>query len=187
MSKSEAVKRWRHATKRRMVKAMGDCCQICGYDKCIEALSFHHIDPTIKSFSFGSISSSPKAWHEIVAELKKCVLLCHNCHSELHYGLATLPETYATFDENMIDYKKAEIVISQKREIVKCPICDVEMPNYKTYCSHQCAAKGRGKVDWDSIDLPELLKIYPSIVAVSEHLNISDAAVHKRMKKLGLK
>ena len=49
-NKSEAVKIWRKNTKQKMIKAMGNHCQICNYNKCPEALELHHIDPSEKEF-----------------------------------------------------------------------------------------------------------------------------------------
>ena len=67
------------------VNHMGGSCNSCGYSKCIEALEFHHIDPLNKDFS---ISSANKSWDKIKIELGKCVMLCANCHRELHNSLA---------------------------------------------------------------------------------------------------
>ncbi|MEY4334993.1 MAG: phage FelixO1, partial [Bacteroidota bacterium] len=36
---------WRKRTKQKLVEHKGGCCEICGYNKCIEALEFHHKDP----------------------------------------------------------------------------------------------------------------------------------------------
>jgi biotin operon repressor len=41
-------------------------------------------------------------------------------------------------------------------------------------------------VDWDSIDL-KVLYASKSIVQIAEELGCSDVAVHKKLKKLGLK
>lgn len=67
----------------------GNKCMICGYNKCRDALVFHHRDPLAKEF--GISKSKTIAWSKVRAELDKCVLLCHNCHSEVHAGLAKLP------------------------------------------------------------------------------------------------
>ena len=107
MSKnSDAVKRWRKNTKRRIIESMGGKCQICGYDNCDSALALHHIDPNEKEISFGAIRANPKNWLSIVEELRKCILLCHNCHSEIHANVTKLPEQYTIFDENYIEYKQ---------------------------------------------------------------------------------
>lgn len=65
------------------VQYKGSKCSICGYDKCIEALEFHHIDPTIKEFSI-SVDGNTRSFEEIKKELDKCMLVCSNCHKEIH-------------------------------------------------------------------------------------------------------
>ena len=86
-SKSEHVKKWRRVTKNRMVESMGGKCQCCGYNKCSDALEFHHIDSNGKEMALGASRASPKAWIKIVEELRKCILVCSNCHKEIHYNL----------------------------------------------------------------------------------------------------
>lgn len=61
-------------------------CSICGYFKCLKALEFHHLDPKKKLFSL-SRSSSRYSHKEITDELDKCVIVCSNCHKEIHDGL----------------------------------------------------------------------------------------------------
>lgn len=185
MSKqSEAVKKWRNNFKNRVIDAMGGKCVICGYSKCPHALALHHLDPSEKDFSLGAIRASPKNWVAITNELKKCILLCHNCHSEIHCEMINLPEIYATFNEEYLDYKKFEN--KSKHLIDLCPICGQLKPSQFKYCSSSCSSKSRYKVDWDNIDLVEELKT-KSILKLSEEIGCSDGAVHKRMKKLGLK
>jgi len=61
-------------------------CAICGYNKCIEALDFHHVNPKDKSFSL-NIAGTHHKNKDIVGELNKCILLCKNCHAETHYKM----------------------------------------------------------------------------------------------------
>jgi hypothetical protein len=79
----------RQKTKRRAVALMGGKCVICGYDRCIAALTFHHINPTEKELEFGSYSI---AWSRVEEELKKCILVCNRCHVEIHTGLISIPQ-----------------------------------------------------------------------------------------------
>jgi hypothetical protein len=81
-SKKEAVKLWRQKTKERIVEAFGSSCAICGYNKYNGSLALHHLDPNKKDFGFGKIRANPKSWETIVQELRKCIMVCHNCHSE---------------------------------------------------------------------------------------------------------
>jgi len=91
MSKSSrAVIEWRKRTKARIVDSMGGKCAICGYKKHHEVLELHHMDPSKKKFSFGSIRANPKSWSTIVEELRKCVLLCSNCHKEVEAGYVNI-------------------------------------------------------------------------------------------------
>lgn len=64
----------------------GGRCQNCGYDRCAEALEFHHIENSEKDFGI-SARGYTRSWLKIRQELDKCVLLCANCHRELHAGL----------------------------------------------------------------------------------------------------
>jgi len=66
-------------------------CSRCGYDKCGAALDFHHLDPSKKDFTIASRVSVAK--ETLLIELAKCVILCRNCHSELHAGVWDIPST----------------------------------------------------------------------------------------------
>ena len=67
-----------------IVGLKGGECFLCGYDKCVAALEFHHTDPSQKDFEIS------KRWsmtdERIKAEIDKCVLICSNCHAEVHYN-----------------------------------------------------------------------------------------------------
>ncbi len=160
-----------------MIESMGGCCQICGYDRCESALHFHHLDPNEKDFGFAQIRASIKAWATIVEELRKCVLLCGNCHAEVHDDLVTVPKDAARFDERYLDYKKM-LKDEQKRT---CPVCQEDKLFYGKTCSKQCAGKLRGKIDWDAIDLIAL-KETKTFQEIGDMLGCSDAAVRKRYK-----
>ena len=55
----------------------------CGYNKCSEALEFHHKNPEEKDFNL-SDRNLILDWQEIKKELDKCILVCANCHREIH-------------------------------------------------------------------------------------------------------
>lgn len=71
-------------TKLKAVEYKGGKCIVCGYNKSIRALQFHHLDPSQKDFG---ISGSTKSFEKLKPELDKCVLLCSNCHAEVHDNL----------------------------------------------------------------------------------------------------
>lgn len=80
------VNRRRKKIKEMAVQRKGGCCVICKYDKCNSALEFHHLDPAIKSFNI-SLKGYVKSWEVVKAEVDKCILVCRNCHAEIHAGL----------------------------------------------------------------------------------------------------
>lgn len=58
-------------------------CAKCGYNKYSGALDFHHIDPSTKERRV-TASMFYSNSYTIKKELKKCILVCKNCHYELH-------------------------------------------------------------------------------------------------------
>jgi len=79
------------ANRRRKVKAMavahmGGKCVKCGYNKCIAALEFHHLDPAQKDFNLAR-KGYTFSWDRVREEVEKCILVCANCHREIHHEL----------------------------------------------------------------------------------------------------
>ena len=89
--------RRRYLIKQAAVQYLGGKCAICGYDKTLAALEVHHRDPQEKDF----VISATLNWDRIVPELDKCVLLCANCHREVHDGWH--PE-YLDIDDDEYDF-----------------------------------------------------------------------------------
>lgn len=179
-NKSEYVKKWRRNTKKRIVDAFGGKCCICGYDKCVEALELHHLNPKEKEFSFGNIRANIQSWGKIVNELKKCICVCSNRHKEIHYMKIEI-KTPIMFNEEFTEYRKEKHI-----EHDKCPVCKKDKPIVNKYCSKSCAAKMSRKVDWDNIDLKLMIEQKMPYVLIAEKIGVSDVAVRKRAKKLGL-
>ena len=71
--------------KIELIKSLGGGCQHCKYNTNITSLVFHHKDPKEKSFEINGWAFRNKPVKVLLAESKKCLLLCHNCHFELHY------------------------------------------------------------------------------------------------------
>lgn len=79
----------RHNIKLQCIKYKGGKCICCGYDKYHGSLDFHHTNPNKKDFSvsrFKSLDFNEK----LKQELDKCVLVCKNCHGEIHGGVIIL-------------------------------------------------------------------------------------------------
>ena len=54
------------------------------YNKCNAVLDFHHVNSKDKKFSLqcAAMNRSPS---NIITEVNKCILLCSNCHREIHH------------------------------------------------------------------------------------------------------
>jgi excisionase family DNA binding protein len=87
--RAEAVSRRRRLVKATLVAEAGGRCALCGYERYVGALHFHHRDRASKSFSIAQDGAS-RSLERARAEAAKCVLLCANCHAEVEGGVATI-------------------------------------------------------------------------------------------------
>jgi hypothetical protein len=88
---SEAVSRRRREVKRILVEEAGGRCRLCGYDRHVAALEFHHLDRAAKEFHL-SKDGVARSLKRARAEAAKCILLCANCHAEVEAGYTPVPE-----------------------------------------------------------------------------------------------
>lgn len=138
-------KRMAYNRKITLINMFGGCCQSCGYKKCLRALTFHHNDRKTKKFVVNHSTLQSKNWELILNEVKKCSLLCSNCHIEFH---SNEDNTY-TFDET--DLKEYQIR-SKKLEPVSsyCKTCNkeyIQTTNQSKYCSIKCGSISHRKVN----------------------------------------
>jgi hypothetical protein len=87
--RSEAVSARRRRVKELLVNEAGGRCVVCGYDRYIGALEFHHRDPSQKEFHLG-LGGLTRSLEKMRAEAAKCSLVCSNCHAEIEGGVVTL-------------------------------------------------------------------------------------------------
>lgn len=90
----EQCRKDRVVARRRKIKALlveeaGGRCALCGYDRYVGALQFHHLDPETKLFGLG-VRGVARSLERCREEARKCVLLCANCHAEVEAGVATV-------------------------------------------------------------------------------------------------
>ena len=74
--------------RRRLIDLLGGKCLKCGYDKCPEAMDFHHRDSEQKEDMVSNLLLG--RFERALEEAQKCDLLCCRCHRELHAEQATL-------------------------------------------------------------------------------------------------
>lgn len=76
------VTNFRRNRKKKLVDFFGGKCVKCGYNKCLGALQFHHVDRKTKKFELSSTQIT-RNWELLLEEAKKCILVCSNCHAEI--------------------------------------------------------------------------------------------------------
>jgi len=89
--RQDAVARRRRKVKEILVREAGGACVLCGYQRYLGGLHFHHRDPAEKSFGV-SVDGVARSLERARAEARKCVLLCSNCHAEVEGGVALIPD-----------------------------------------------------------------------------------------------
>lgn len=116
----------------------GGACEICGYCKNIAALEFHHINPEEKKFNVDMRKFSNMNLEKLEAELEKCILVCANCHRELHNKNLTMenvPILLENVDKTTFSNRGGQI----------CPTCGKRFKKSKgkIYCSKECRMKAK--------------------------------------------
>lgn len=174
------LKNWRTKVLFELKKAFQSRCGMCGYDKCTQALEFHHLDPSAKDFAISS--GTKNNWSLLVSEAQKCVLLCSNCHREVHNGVAEVTEATLRFDSS-----KLEFSLEKLKTHLPCPVCGKEKTKHRQFCSKDCSFKQREKGSrWEQFDLERHLNEGLSYEKIGKIAGVTGAAVKKRALKLGL-
>ena len=135
------VKDSRKRRKEDIVYVMGGHCQICGYNKAITALELHHLNPEEKEFGIGAILN--KDWELMNSEIQKCILVCANCHREIHEGLITndLKSSYDVNKANEISERINRLKHHQDRYCPKCGEIISQKAKYCPKCAHEMQQK----------------------------------------------
>lgn len=110
---TEATQKRRDKVKVLAVAYKGGKCQCCGYNTFIGSLEFHHTNPNEKDFGISS-KGYTRSWDKVSSELDKCVLVCSNCHREIHAGIRPCPEIKEG-DNNAVKIAEEEFEESYNR------------------------------------------------------------------------
>lgn len=87
--RSDYVDKRRKKVKQQAVEYKGGCCERCGYDNYVGALEFHHRNPSEKDFGIAH-KGNTMSWEKMKVELDKCIMVCANCHREVHEEIRTV-------------------------------------------------------------------------------------------------
>lgn len=155
-----AVIKCRKQNREDILYIHGNKCNICGYNKYNGALEFHHLDKNEKDFDVSSRNIS--SFERGLEESKKCILLCSNCHKEVHAGIIDVI-LKTSYDEN------AEKIIRSVRAQRQ------EQCNQKKY-----------KVEHPSRDTLKFMVRNKTFVECEKIFGVSAAAIKKWLKKENL-
>lgn len=171
LHESQAI-RWTDR-KRKTVELKGGKCCICGYCKNLAALQFHHLDSDDKNYEWTQLRL--RKWKDIIVELNKCILVCANCHLEIHY-----PDLGVSTSINDNNFLNKDI-----KATGECPVCNE--PVFGTrFCSVPCAKVGKRKVVRPTSDELKLLIEQNSYCELGRKFGVSDNAIRKWAKGYGL-
>jgi len=164
--------------KIQAIEYKGGKCK-CGYNKCHNALQFHHRDPTNKDSDWRYLRK--RSWDFIKTELDKCDLLCANCHAEVHHDDDKLKETLEWLNDRKrkpANYKNGN-----------CENCGKQFNRNRNnrkskYCGVKCSGKAQEKADYPN-DL-EFIKMVDDLgqSAVGRNLGVSANSIKKRYRKI---
>ena len=173
------VKNFRSRLKERATYVLGEKCQICGYNKCIAALEFHHVNPEEKEITFSG--NTNRSWEITRKEIQKCTLLCANCHREAHNGFIDMDSLLSSFSEERAKEIDELVRLTKIGKIWYCKECGVEVTRGNTRCA-SCAAKDRRvTIDKERPTREELKQLIrtTSFVELGRRYGVSDNAIRK--------
>lgn len=181
---SKRTRIFRRNKKAILIEIAGGRCAICGYNKCQSALEFHHIDKDQKEFNI----SSPHNFslEKCLKELKKCILVCSNCHREIHAGLLDNINLWDLQYYN--EYLAKEELDKLKSKEYFCNLCGKKIKYKAKYCI-DC----RKKYIWNSptTERPSKEKLKylirnKTFTEIGKMYNLSDNAIRKWCDKYNL-
>lgn len=157
--------------KMDVVERFGGECKLCGYKRCINALEFHHLEDKQEAPSYIIMRWS---WERAKKELEKCIMVCANCHRELHY-----------IDKNIDPINLAP----PSWRVHNCHYCqkEYETRNEKQkFCSQVCVKRHQSKPERpDKEELRHLIRTLPQR-RVALMLNVSQSTIRKWCNNYGI-
>jgi hypothetical protein len=164
--------------KLEIVNSLGGGCSICKYDKNLSALEFHHLNPNKKSFKLDLRKLANTEINLITEELKKCILVCSNCHREIH-NVGLNKENYLTFlESDKLSFSNPKVI-----KQTKCLNCNntFKKSRGKKFCSNECYYNDKKYPTKEKV--LELYKVLKSWDKVANNFNLTRKIIQNIRKK----
>lgn len=177
---SQATSDFRRRRKINLIKVCGNKCNLCGYNKTISALEFHHINPEEKEYNIAAKGTC----HQLETDLKevqKCILVCANCHREIHENMYSQTEL---LNKRIYLEDIANELIKDRNNLQQathyyCKTCGKEITRGAIYCS-ECVKETR-KIIQNRPSREELKKMIRTMpfTHIGKMYGISDNSIRK--------
>ena len=179
---------FRRRRKENLVRVCGNKCSICGYNKLKSALEFHHIDPTQKSYGVGANGNCHDLEKDLL-EIKKCLLVCANCHREIHANLFSEKELWdrQVYFEDVAQELREEKYIRVGAKEYFCAECGKKITkDSSSGLCFDCANKNKRFVERPSREELKVLIRSKPFTHIAALFGVSDNAIRKWCKAEGL-
>lgn len=169
--------------KQEIVSNLGGKCAICGYQNNLAALEFHHVDPSQKKHPLDLRHFSNMTLEALQQEIDKCILVCANCHREIHNVDLQMDNL-----DNVLNQTAKKKTFSNKDEYGRvCPVCGKRFKKSKgkIYCSKECreSVQYAGYPTIDEVE--QMYDTLKSWTKVAKHFNITKHIVEGIRKRAG--
>lgn len=178
---SQNVLNYRQRRKENLVRVSGGKCCLCGYDRTPSALEFHHIHPEMKKYGI----SGDGVCHDLesdLVEVQKCILVCANCHREIHHGMYTTEELEEkkVYLDDIANELREEKKQQGTKTVYYCKECGKPLSgNVKTHLCPECYQKSTRVVEHPTKqELKKLIRNTP-FTQIAKIYGVSDNAIRK--------
>lgn len=181
---AQATSDFRRRRKENLITVCGKKCALCGYDRLPSALEFHHIDPSQKSYTI-ACGGTCHDLEKDLAEIKKCLLVCANCHREIHGNLYTQEQLWEKqfYDENYANVLREDKFRKFNAKEYSCKECGITITKYSNsgLCSI-CSHKNRRTIERPLREELKKLIRTTSFTKIGVMYGVSDNAIRKWCK-----
>lgn len=177
MANAIQVAEFRKRRKQLLIDVMGGKCCLCGYNKCNAVLEFHHLNPQEKLYQLSS--GNCHSLEQDLQEARKCILVCANCHREIHNGFYNDVVLTTSYQKELGEQLLLEKEAKQYRPHY-CIDCGIEINKNSTRCV-KCEGKRRKKSNKKLVSREELKKLIrtESFVSIGAKYGVTDNAIRK--------